>query len=236
MDTDASEHYWAGALTQIMQKNAAKPQEEQRHEPLAFVSGAFSRAISRWSICEKLDLAMVYSMAQTDQYTACAETSIYTDHRNLVFIFDPLKSHPNMPAYWVSKIQRWALILSQFEYVVSHVPGEFNYFPDLITRWGAAPKVRRLYVPIPDVESQTYDKDALLENIREAQKAMPPAEATMLTAGRNTSHGFLSRDGKIYVPKSVTQIKIDLLIMSHCGPAGHKGQAVTSNHLKDNFT
>ena len=114
MNTDASDHYWAGVLTQIPLEDVAKPQAEQRHEPLAFVSGAFSGAMSRWSICEKEAFAMVYSMAQTDYYTACAETSIYTDHRNLVFIFDPLKSHPNMPAYLVSKIQRWALILSQF--------------------------------------------------------------------------------------------------------------------------
>ena len=140
MNTDASEHYWAGVLTQIPQEDTAKPQSEQRHEPLAFSSGAFSGAMSKRSICGKKAFAMVCSMAQTDYYTACAETSIYTDHRNLIFIFDPLKSHPNMPAYLVSKIRRWALILSQFEYVVSHVPGEFNYFPDLMTRWDATLK------------------------------------------------------------------------------------------------
>ena len=112
--------------------------------------------------------------------------------------------------------------------------GELNYFPDLMKRWGATSKVRRLYVPTPNVESQTFDRDAILEKIREAQKGMPPAEATMLTA--DTTHGCLSRDGKIYVPKSAKQIKIDLLIMSHCGPAGHGGQAVTANHVKTNFT
>ena len=58
-----------------------------------------------------------------------------------------------MPAYLASKIERWALILLQFEYVVKHVPGERNYFPDLMTRWGAAYRVRQLYVPIQDVES-----------------------------------------------------------------------------------
>ena len=45
MNTDASEHYWAGVLTQIPIEDAAKPQSEQRHEPLAFVSGAFSGAM-----------------------------------------------------------------------------------------------------------------------------------------------------------------------------------------------
>ena len=103
MNTDASENYWAGVLTQIPKEDTAKPQSEQRHEPLAFVNGAFSGAMSRWSICEKEAFAMVYSMAQTDYYTACAETSIYTDHRNLVFIFDPLKSHPKRLRIWCQR-------------------------------------------------------------------------------------------------------------------------------------
>ena len=115
---------------------------------------------------------MVCSRAQTDYYTACAETSIYTDHRNLVFIFDPLKGHPNMPAYLVSKIQRWALILSQFEYVVSHVPGELNYFPDLMTRWGATSKVRRLYVPTPNVELQTFGRSFKLDRVERIHDAI----------------------------------------------------------------
>ena len=89
-------------------------------------------------------------------------------------------------------------------------------------------------MPTPNVESQTFDRDAILGKIREAQKVMPQAEATMLTA--DTAHGCLGRDGKIYVPKSAKQIKIDLLIMSHCGPAGRRGQAVTANHVKTNFT
>ena len=65
---------------------------------------------------------------------------------------------------------------------------------------------------------------------------MIPAEATLLIAESKTSHGCLLRDDKVYTPKSATQIKIDLLIMSHCGPAGHRGQAVTANHVKDKFT
>ena len=47
MNTDASEHYWAGDLTQIPQEDTAKPQSGKRQEPLAFVSGAFSGAVSR---------------------------------------------------------------------------------------------------------------------------------------------------------------------------------------------
>ena len=47
MNTDASDHYWAGVITQIPREDAAKPQAEKRHELSAFVSGAFSDAMSR---------------------------------------------------------------------------------------------------------------------------------------------------------------------------------------------
>ena len=96
--------------------------------------------------------------------------------------------------------------------------------------------MRRLYVPLPDIDAQSFDKDAILTKIKEAQKSMLPVEATLLTTDSKTSHGFLLRDDRINIPKSETQIKLDLLIMSHCGPAGHRGQAVTANHVKDKFT
>lgn len=87
------------------------------------MSELFSGAMPRWPICEKEAFSTANYMAQTDHYTACAEAGIYANNRNLIFIFDLLKSHPNMPAYLVSKIQGWALILPQFLYVVSHIPG-----------------------------------------------------------------------------------------------------------------
>lgn len=57
-------------------------------------------------------------------------------------MLDPLRQQPNIPPYLVSKIPRWAEILVQIEYIVSHVSGEYNYFPDLIKRWGAKRDVK----------------------------------------------------------------------------------------------
>ena len=65
---------------------------------------------------------------------------------------------------------------------------------------------------------------------------MLPAEETLLTVDGKTSHGCFLRDGIVYIPKTATQIKIDLLIMSPCSLEGHIGQAVTANHVKDKFT
>lgn len=120
MNTNASEHYWDGVITHIPQEDAVNSQAEQRNEPLVFDSGAFSGAMSRWSIFENEAFTMVSFMAQTDDYTACSETIIYTDFSNLVFIFGPLKSHPNMPAYFVSTTHRWALISSSTSNILCH--------------------------------------------------------------------------------------------------------------------
>ena len=50
MNTDASDHYWAGVLTQIPLEDAAKPQAEQRHEHLAFFGGLFRHHVTMFDL------------------------------------------------------------------------------------------------------------------------------------------------------------------------------------------
>lgn len=58
----------------------------------------------------------------------------------------------------------------------------------------------------------------------------------MLTVVITAAHTYLSGDGKIYLPKTATQIEIDLLIMIYCSLTGHIVHAVNFNHLKHSFT
>lgn len=51
--TDASECFWSGLVTQIPMEDLSKLCYEQRHEPLAFLSGHFSDSSLRWSTIEK---------------------------------------------------------------------------------------------------------------------------------------------------------------------------------------
>ncbi|GMF39969.1 unnamed protein product [Phytophthora fragariaefolia] len=59
---------------------------------------------------------------------------LYTDHRNLVYIFNPYATDGTMARYQADKLQRWALSLMSFQY---HVPGDVNVWGDLLSRWGA---------------------------------------------------------------------------------------------------
>ena len=238
LHTDASDHFHAAVLTQVPIEDLEKPQGDQRHSPLAFISGSFKGAMSRWSVFEKEAFAIVNAMSRLDYLTCCGLTNIYTDHRNLVFIFDPQRQQPTMPAYLVSKIQRWALILSQFEYIVSHVPGEYNYFPDLISRWGAKRDVksRRLYIPVPSLAKNDINIDTFLDQVVEAQASLPTDERQGLTVDTTGTHKCLQSKGKLYIPKAATLLKLSILVVAHCGAAGHRARDITSSRVKNYFT
>lgn len=65
---------------------------------------------------------------------------IFTDHSNLVFLYEPEKSsfHQNKNA--LSKVHGWGTLLSNFEYSIVHIGGEDNCWADRLSRWGPSAK------------------------------------------------------------------------------------------------
>ncbi|ETV74095.1 hypothetical protein H257_11397 [Aphanomyces astaci] len=59
--TDASDSFWGAIATQVPFEDLVLPLEEQRHHPLAFLSGAFTGASERWPIVDKEAFAVVES-------------------------------------------------------------------------------------------------------------------------------------------------------------------------------
>ena len=57
---------------------------------------------------------------------------VFTDHRNLLFVFAPLALEPALGRHVVSKVQRWALFLSKYTYVIEHIDGDDNVFADIL--------------------------------------------------------------------------------------------------------
>jgi RNase H-like domain found in reverse transcriptase len=51
--TDASDHFYAGFVTQIHEEQLDLPMEEQDHQPLALSSGESKGAQLRWTVPEK---------------------------------------------------------------------------------------------------------------------------------------------------------------------------------------
>ncbi len=63
---------------------------------------------------------------------------LFTDHKNLIYIFDPVGSNPKIAKHVANKVERWAMKLAAFRYAIVHISGEDNHWADLLSRWGAS--------------------------------------------------------------------------------------------------
>ena len=117
--SDASEYHCGSILTQVLRENMKLLVEDQRHEILPFLSGSFSKSAFRWRIVEKEALAVVRSMSQLDFLTASGVVHLFTDHANLVYIFDPYGFNPRISKQVANKLMKWALKLSAYRYIIN---------------------------------------------------------------------------------------------------------------------
>lgn len=116
--------------------------EDQEHEPLAFLSGKFSGHSERWSMVKKEEFAIVEAFSKLDHFYTARKVHVFTDHSNLVYIFNPFGHNPGISRHVAHKLMRWAIMLSAYRYVIEHVPGERIVWTDILSLWAAAPSTR----------------------------------------------------------------------------------------------
>lgn len=151
--------HWAGVLTQVDTKDISssvmKP-KSWRHDPVAFVSGSFRGASSRWTTLEQEAYVIVACVTRLARILAAfGEFSLFTDHKNILYMLSPTCFNANVARHIVHKTQPWALRLAEFNFTVENVPGELNTWADMLTRWAApgntefpARRVSALQVPL----------------------------------------------------------------------------------------
>ena len=88
--TDASDLFFGAILTQIPAEvfDADGDPNAWPHEPLGFLSGAFKNAQLRWSVCDKEGYAIKIACEKfTHLLIRERGFVLFTDHRNLTYIF-----------------------------------------------------------------------------------------------------------------------------------------------------
>ena len=95
------------------------------HEPLGFLSGQFKGAQLRWGIPDKEGYAVRISCGKF-AHLLIRERGfvIFTDHRNLTYIFNPAGAVSTMAKPQADRLERWAMFLRCFTYGVFHINGE----------------------------------------------------------------------------------------------------------------
>jgi len=139
--TDASDTHWAGIVTQTKEEELLKPMAEQQHTPLAFVSGAFRGSQLNWPTIEKEGFA-VYQTCERCEHLLYSHHgfSLFTDHRNLKFLFSLDDSLFSGRKQARDRVERWTVAMRRFNYSIEHIPGTLNVGADMLSRW-AAPRI-----------------------------------------------------------------------------------------------
>ena len=102
---------------------------DDSRRPVCYVSRALSSAEPHYSQIEQEALAMIFAVKRLHMYLYGRQFCLRTDHRPLLKIFG---EHSGLPATAVSRLQRWAVILSEYDYSIEHIKGSSNVIADCL--------------------------------------------------------------------------------------------------------
>ena len=174
---------------------------------------------------------------------------LFTDHNNLVFIFDPLAILPDLSQTAVKKVLRWAVRMSQYNYICYHIKGRDNVWADLISRWMPSTVLRRL-VFVPPLVSSTYEdfEWPSITNIRNSQIKLKKKldNAPLSPDNIDLKHRMIDlklidgvlrdKHNLIWIPDDDDDLQLRICIIGHTGPAGHRGIDTTRTNISSIFT
>lgn len=114
MTTDASSVGVAGVISHMT---------DQGERPIAYGSRSLTKAERAYSQIEREALAIIYGVKKFHQYLYGRKFTLKTDHKPLTTIFGSKAGIPIMAA---SRMQRWAVVLSGYNYDIEYVPSKKN--------------------------------------------------------------------------------------------------------------
>ena len=106
------------------------------------------------------------------EYLLWGGVHIFTDHRNLAYIFNPDACVSSVSKTAAQRLEQWKAVLGQYGYSIRHIAGERNCWGDLLSRWVNVPavSVRAVAAFASGEPDETLpSKDAIREAQEQAQ-------------------------------------------------------------------
>lgn len=261
--TDASETGWSGVATQVRHFNVPDedgsilPIQEQDHSPLGFVSGIFTGSQLNWSIQCKEAFAIVQTMTKLQHITRCSQVQLYTDNRNVSYMYDPEKfwEEEDLPKQTRQRLRGWAETLDNFDYIIHHLAGEVMEqccFADIISRWANpraaevndTPRLNSLRAK--EVTFETFHNTGYSTTLDAFEwptaKRILASQAKHKKAHAKEVHQIrlddywsskTSKLNRIWIPDEDVELQVALCITAHCTASGHRDLDSTRKDLKE---
>ena len=99
--------------------------------PIAYASRSLTATERRYSQLDKEALAIVFAVSKYRQYLLGRHFTLFSDHKPLSYLLSPDKPVPPMAS---ARLQRWALLLSAYDYDIRYRPGKSHANADTFSR------------------------------------------------------------------------------------------------------
>ena len=97
----------------------------------AFAPRSLSTAEKKYAHLDKEGLAIIFGIKKFHEYLFDRKFEIKSGHKPLQHLFDSTRAIPQLAS---ARLQRWALILSAYDYTISYKPGIEHANADSLSR------------------------------------------------------------------------------------------------------
>ncbi|CAM9808495.1 unnamed protein product [Sphacelaria rigidula] len=106
MSPDAFECHWGSFVTEVPDAEMQQRLSVVTHKPLTFLSGNFKSSQMRWATIDKEGFAIVSTFRRLE-HLLWNGIHIFTDHRNLAYIFNPEANVTSVSTGLAQRLEGW---------------------------------------------------------------------------------------------------------------------------------
>ena len=203
--------------------------------PIAFASRTLSPSEKNYAQLEKEALSLIFGVKKFHQYLYGRKFVLVTDHKPLTTILGPKKGIPSLAA---ARLQRWAILLSAYDYEIrfkstndhcnadglSRLPLQVNELPpDKDISIFNIGQVQALPVTYLDIQKATRRDRVLSTVMKYVQEGWPMQVAEEIKPYKIRQHeigveaGCLMWGIRVIIPQSLTKQILEALHDNHPG-------------------